>query len=158
MPEKTLLVVDLQPTFKVEPYYTKLLNFIEKNRDNYSKIIATRFVNNPDSIFVRKLGYKDCEKAEELDFKADYIIEKNAHYDIRSGTIKELLSNKNIDVMGADADACVLSTCFSLWNNDINFHILKDYIYSSGGDKYLEQAISIMSRNFGEAIFLEATK
>ncbi len=155
MSEKILLVIDLQPAFKVEPYYTKLLNFIEENRNNYSKIIATRFVNNSDSIFARKLGYRDCEKAEELDFKADYIIEKNARYSIKEGAIKELLFNRDINVIGADADACVLSTCFSLWNNDINFHILKDYIYSSGGDKYLEQAISIMSRNFGEAIFLK---
>lgn len=147
-----LLVIDLQPTFKVEPYYSKLLSYIENNRKNYDIIAATIFHNTEDSPFVRYCNYSDAIQLESLDFTADMIIEKST-YGIGEKWCKyfdKLLAD--ITVIGCDTDACVLSTCYDLFDNGNRFNVLTDYCYSSGGDEIHKSSINIMKRNFGNAI------
>lgn len=50
---KVLLVVDLQPEFRVEPEYSRLLKYIKLRKQDYALVISTVFCNEPDSMFVR---------------------------------------------------------------------------------------------------------
>lgn len=145
-----LLVIDVQPAFKVEPYYSKIIEYINNNRNKYDKIIATRFINYHNSLYVTKLDYSDCMKREKLAFKPDILIGKSS-YGLNVRNCLKLFNNEHIDIIGCDTDACVLATCFQLWDYNINFKILKDYIYSSGGEDISKSAYDIIIRNFGEA-------
>jgi hypothetical protein len=145
-----LLVIDVQPSFKVEPYYSKILEYIANNKTKYDKIIGTRFINTKNSLYTDRLGYTDCMEREGLDYKPDILIGKRGYaLNIRNNL--KLLQNNQIDVIGCDTDACVLATCFQLWDYNIDFKILKDYIYSSGGEDISKSAYDIIIRNFGEA-------
>lgn len=145
---KILLVIDLQPSFKVEPYYSKILGYISENKLKYDKIIGTRFINTKDSLYTDRLGYTDCMKREELDYKPDILIGKRG-YALNVRNNLKLLQNNQVDIIGCDADACILATCFQLWDYNIDFRILKNYIYSSGGENMTTDAYEIMLRNFG---------
>ena len=63
-----------------------------------------------------------------------------------------------IDIIGCDADACVMAICFQLWDlGYTNLHILTDYIYTTADDFYgitREVWINIMRRNFGDCVIV----
>jgi len=147
-----LLVVDLQPAFKLEPYYSKLLDYIDEHRHEYDIVAATLFQNTEDSQFVRLCNYRETMDLESLDFKPDMVISKST-YGIGEkwcGYFDKLLAN--ITVIGCDTDACVLSTCYDLFNNNNRFRVLTDYCYSTGGEACHKIGVSIMERNFGKAV------
>ena len=56
------------------------------------------------------------------------------------------------DVIGCDADACILATAFSLWDRGDNFRILSNYIYTTATDFSKEDILKIMERNFGNCV------
>ena len=151
--DKYLLVIDIQPSFNLEPYYSKVINFINENRQNYKSIIATRFLNTENSVFVKRLNFRKAMTKEKIPFKYDLLIDK-----FTCGVDKEIckvfFKNKMIDVVGCDTDACVLETCFNLFEEDIDFNILTDYCYSTGGMDYHEAGIKVMERNFGKDILI----
>lgn len=51
-------------------------------------------------------------------------------------------------VMGFDTDACVLATCFNLFEAGINFQVDTRGCASADPDLH-DAAVSIMQRNFG---------
>ena len=61
-------------------------------------------------------------------------------------------------VIGADTDACVLSTMFNLWDNNIKPTLLTDYCISSGGQEYHECALKLMMRQFGPRCVIDGIK
>lgn len=148
---RVLLVVDLQTSFKLEPYYSKLLGYIKEHRNEYDVVAATIFHNTEDSQFVRLCNYQGAMFLDSLDFKSDMVIEKSTcgigerwckYFD-------KLLAE--VTVIGCDTDACVLSTCYDLFNNNNRFRVLTDYCYSTGGKDYHDAGVAIMKRNFGRA-------
>ncbi|MEE3344358.1 MAG: hypothetical protein VZS44_09730 [Bacilli bacterium] len=145
---KILLVIDVQPTFKVEPYYSKIIEYINNNKNKYDKIIATRFINHKNSFYTDRLNFTDCMKREELEFKPDILLGKRG-YGLNVRNNLKLLKDNSVDIIGCDTDACILATCFQLWDYEIDFTILKNYIYSSGGDELSKSAYDIICRNFG---------
>lgn len=139
-----LLVVDVQKQFDTEGY-DECIDFIEEHRAEYDKIIATVFVNRPreNGNFKRKLGYKECQDATsyDIEFMADQVFLKSG-YAIPWGVFGK---GDHVDVVGTEADACVLATCFSLWDDGIDFDILWDGVF--GGD--VDIAKKIAKKNFG---------
>jgi hypothetical protein len=55
-------------------------------------------------------------------------------------------------LIGCDADACLLASGFYLWDKGVEFEILSDYIYSNAKDVDIEQTMKIMRRNFGDCV------
>lgn len=150
--KKILLVVDLQPSFKKEPEYDSAIDFIRTHGSEYDTIIATRFINHVDSFFVSKLHYNECLTRDHLDFSPDKLIGKFG-YGLDLGRHYKLFNDAEVDIIGCDTDACVLSTCFQLWDHQIPFHILSPYVYSTGTKTVHNGAIAIMKRNFGKDVF-----
>lgn len=150
---KILLVIDIQPAFSLEPYYSKVLDYITNNSKSYDQVIATRFINSEESVFFKKLGYKKAMKREPLSFGYDILIGKRT-CGIGQGYCQKLLKGHDVTVIGCDTDACVLETCFQLFQNNVDFKVLKDYCYSTGGLDYHEAGLKVMERNFGEECLL----
>ena len=146
---KILLVIDIQPAFKREPYYSRVLDYIAHHSNDYDQVIATRFINKADSVFVKKLGYMDAMKKEPLEFNYDMLIGKIT-CGIGQGYCQKILKGNDVTVIGCDTDACVLETCFQMFQNDVDFRILKEYCYSTGGQDYHEAGLKVMERNFGK--------
>lgn len=143
--QRVLLVVDVQKQFKGKGY-DECLAFITAHRNDYDKIVATVFVNIPSEnpYFKKKLGYKDCQDAtaNDIEFEADQVILKSGY-----GLMQSMFGkNDHVDIIGTEADACVLATCFNLWDDGVDFTILWDYVY--GGN--VKESKIIAKRVFGE--------
>ena len=56
-----LLAIDIQPEYKnvCSEAYSKMLDYIEKERFNYDNIVAFRYKNENGSMFERHLGYSE---------------------------------------------------------------------------------------------------
>lgn len=150
---KILLVVDLQQEFKLEPYYSQIIQFIKNNKQNYDKVVATRFLNTENSPFVQKLGYEDAMKRSKMEFPYDILFSKHT-YECGNGFYKHIKQD-DIDIVGCDTDACILAMCFEMFRYNMNFRLLADYCYSSGGDDYHNMALDIIYRNFGADSIVE---
>lgn len=150
MNSNILLVVDVQPEYKdkAPEVYDKILSYINQNRFKYDKIVAFRFINSIDSMFVKHLGYLDLMDVMPLDFKADEIF-TNSCYGLKGLFVHE---SDTVTIIGFDSDACVLSAAYSLWDSHVDFKILTDYIASTGGKEYHDAALLIAKRNFGDCV------
>lgn len=124
----------------------------------FDVIIATRFVNMPESLYVSELGYSGCMEEDESTRLVDgianipniHIIDKHGY---GSTELIQSLIDKNVKtayVCGMDTDACVLEICYGLFDADIRPVVLSDCVTSSGGEEYNNMALSILRRNIGE--------
>jgi hypothetical protein len=155
---KILLVIDIQKQFADnDGEYDKIIDFCNNNRDNYDVILPTVFKNEKGSNFMKHLNYNDCVDSKNGD---NAILPKTVNVEIKSGyASKKILDicNKQediIDIVGCDSDACIMATCFKLWDAGYDFRVLSQYIYSSN-DKYgftNDNVIEIMRRNFGNCV------
>ena len=152
---RILLVIDLQRQFKDDNgQYEKCLKYISEYKDKYDRIVGTLFRNTNDSMYEKKLDYGDCKKTSilDLDYRCyDEILIKNG-YITNIDSLVSRMKDCVIDIIGCDADACVLATVFSLWDKGYNFNILTDYIYTTSKDIDKEDILRIMKRNFGKCV------
>ena len=50
--------------------------------------------------------------------------------------------------MGCESDACVLATLFDLWDNNIDFKVLSEYIYTNNSKISRDTVLNLLKRNF----------
>jgi len=63
--------------------------------------------------------------------------------------VKAFRQYKSVGIVGVNTDICVLSSAYSLWENDIRPYVLADYCASVKGDFYHNAALDLMNRPFG---------
>ena len=152
-----LLVIDLQKAFINEntvDVVEKINNLIKDNK--YDKVVFTRFINSDDSIWVKKLKYKECVSDESkrivIDTNNNLVIDKNI-YSAFTEQLKKYISDNKIDniyLCGIDTDCCVLKTAFDLFENGYNVYVLKDFCACTHGNVMHNNAIEILKRNIGD--------
>lgn len=147
-----LIVVDLQHAFSPP---AEIVQGIAEILPKYDIVIATQYLNKKWSLFETKLGYTDCQigsRASEIviPLRPRAVFDRFS-YGLRQEHIAQLKKYPVLswDIVGCDTEACVLSTCYNLWDNEIQFRVLMDLCHSSGGKKYHEAALTIMGRSFG---------
>ena len=158
--KKYLLVIDLQRQFKEREMemYDKCLNYIREHRTNYDAVIASVFSQTVDGAknhhFTNNLGWNKCLGCDgrDLEFNPTFIIRKNTYsVDIPEMRLQRWFDpDCEIDVIGRDMGGCVLATCFSLWDMEMKFHILKDYVYVTAKGINHDELEKLMIWNFGE--------
>lgn len=140
-----LLVIDLQKEFKDDQRnYNKVVNFVDSNMKNYDFLIGTCFKNGENKLFKEMLKWNGCQNSSIKDsIEYDYINHPNHlinlkfGYGIDQGLI-DYIKDHNIDtvyIVGCDSDGAVLATCFRLFDEEINFKVMKDYIYTTSNDE-----------------------
>lgn len=134
---KLLLVIDVQKSFINENTRPVLLKIDELvNSGKYKNIVFTRFINDENSIWYKKLNYKGCITKEQqeivINTKNYKIIDKKIYSCVNDELTKYLIENKieEIHLCGFDTDACVSKTALDLFENDYNLYVLKDYCMS----------------------------
>lgn len=147
-----LIVVDLQHAFFPPPH---IVEGIAAILPRYDIVIATQYLNKKWSLFETKLGYTDCQIGSHesqivIPLRPRAIFDRFS-YGLRPEHIAQLKRYPVLswDVVGCDTEACVLSTCYNLWDSEIQFNVLKDLCHSSGGQEYHDAAMLIMGRSFG---------
>ena len=152
-----LLVIDLQNAFindNTNHLIKKINNLIHNSR--YDNIVFTRFINNNDSIWTKKLNYNECISDESkkivIDTNNNLIIDKNIYSAFTDKLKKYIIDNniKNIYLCGIDTECCVLKTALDLFENGYNIYVLKEYCACTRGITRHNNAIEILKSNIGE--------
>ena len=150
---KYLLVVDLQKEFvkdkQGKKIYDSCLDYIATRGRDYNAVLAAVYVNKDNYNMKRLLGWTEMERPQSLEFVPD------ASFSHSGYSIKEYPSvtpMDQIDIIGFDTDACVLSAAFDIFNIGCNMRILTNLCWSSGGKKMHEAGLTIMRRQFGSAV------
>lgn len=148
---RILLAIDVQPEFgkKCPEEYDKMLSFLKDHGKDYDLLVASQFINKPDSPYVKYLEWDSMNTINSLDFYADHIVRKTSYGLPNYRFISE---DDTLDVIGMDTDACILKVAFDLFDMNANFRILTEYCYSSAGASAHEAAVALMQRQFGSAV------
>ena len=117
---KYLLIVDVQKGF-INNKNVEIIPNIEKwiNSPNFDRIIATKFINKPDSQYFKQLNWQKMTSSPDIDlaFKLQNeervtIVEKTS-YALPQQAVNSLFDEgAEIYICGLDYDACVLAIGF----------------------------------------------
>ena len=164
-----LVVIDLQKQFRDENgEYEKCIGYVKKRFED-SYILGTIFTNFNDSMYEKHLKWSGCKDVDYTDIeypyhhlllKRSYGINQNDGFVHSLGAILEFAEKQQnscvpkikYQLIGCDADACVLASAFELWDKGYDFEILSDYIYTTAEDIDKNMILKIMKRNFGDCV------
>lgn len=156
--KKMLLVIDLQKSF-INPNTEFLISKIDSlvNSGNYDLVVFTKFINDNDSMWVKKLNYKGCISLEDrkimIDTKDNIVLEKSL-YTAYSNNLINLINLFKIDevhLCGIDTECCVLKTAFDLFENGYDIKVLSGYSACTHGEENNKNALDIIARNIGKS-------
>ena len=100
--KKMLLVIDLQKSF-INPNTEFLISKIDSlvNSGSYDLVVFTKFINDNDSMWVKKLNYKGCISLEDrkimINTKDNIVLEKSL-YTAYSTNLINLINLKLLSV------------------------------------------------------------
>ena len=141
-----LLIVDMQKGFarykQTLDLKDKILKLLELKV--FDSVIATRFLNDNNSIYERLLEWKRLKTEDERAIDSSY----NQYIDFVFD--KYIYNCVNSSIVGADTDCCVLTIATSLFENNIRPVVLTNYCSSNGGDLSHEAGILCMRRLIGK--------
>lgn len=151
-----LLIIDLQKSFinkNTEMLLNKISNLLNTNK--FEEVVFTRFINSTESIWFKKLNYKECitEESKEIQIETrnKKIIDKTI-YSALGNELKLYIKEHDISkiyLCGIDTECCVLKTAFDLFENGYDVYVLKDYCACMKGSQRHENALEILKRNIG---------
>jgi len=162
MGKTALVVIDLQNAFVKK----NTLEVVQKIRNHletckYDYVIFSKFVNSPDSNFVKKLGWHKCKDSHETDLafnpsgiskisKSYVVFEKHTYSIFKSKEFRDFLEKNKVTKLyfcGLDLEACVLASVFDAFDLDYDYEILMDLSASSAGEDMISSAAKIIGRN-----------
>lgn len=160
MEKTTLVVIDLQNAF-INRRTASLAGKIKRHIElaDYDFIIFSKFVNTPDSNFVKKLGWKKCFGPPETDIAIDlgeiskkyWIFEKNTYSVFKSKGFRNFLDDNKITKLyfcGLDLEACIMASVFDAFDLGYDYEILLDLCESSAKGNLTDCAKKIIGGNF----------
>lgn len=155
--KKALLILDLQNSFMNE-YTKELPEKIEIYCINtyYDSIIVGKFVNEVDSVFVKRLSDTKCLDKDDSKLiphisKPHVVMERTA-YTMYTEELENYLKDnkiKYIYICGVDTDRSVYKTALDLLERGYYVYVLKNLCRSSAGTRYHEMTIELLKRQIG---------
>ena len=154
---RLLLVVDVQNDFINEHTKDTLIKIKELvNLNKYDLTAFTRFINDENSIWYKKLNYKGCITKEgqsiAIDTKNNKVFDKTV-YTAVNDALKNYIRENNISeiyLCGFDTDACIQKTAIDLFEQNYDVYVLKDYCMSHAGKEIHDLYIQNLSRLIGK--------
>jgi len=157
-----LLVVDVQHDF-MAPETAHLPARIEALSEGYRRVLATRFVNHPRSLWVTEVDCVKCMPGTagvQLAFRprAPLTVVDKGGYGLLGAALQPALEalaaagverGDEVDVCGLDTDACLLKTALDLFDLGFRLRILIDACASGNGQDYHRRAEEIIRRQLG---------
>ena len=154
--KKLLLVIDVQNDFVNDNTKNTLIKIKELvNSNNYDLIAFTRFINDEDSIWYKKLNYKGCMTEEQqkivIDTENNKIFDKKI-YTAVNDELKDYIRENDISeiyLCGFDTDACVQKTAIDFFEQNYEVYVLEDYCMSHRGEELHNIVIDNLKRLIG---------
>ena len=135
MNNKALVVIDIQND--ITKHYRDIIDNINSAVDwaEEQRITVIYIKHNNLSAGTRtfKPDTKGAELAPELKVVSDHIFVKTKANTLTSRDFSEFIRKKGIDefyIIGADATACVKSTCFNMTKAGYTVHVISDCVTS----------------------------
>lgn len=162
--KKILIIVDYQNSFKnSESSKTVAKINALATKHEWDSIIQTMWFNSQEeeSLYMKNLDYSECTPYDRSSglvkkFKDASVVTRYDKYSCLDENLARRLHGDCMTyVAGWETDACVLGTCFDLFDRGILFKVVTDCIASKNADIH-NSAIDIMRRNFGDVIFVES--
>jgi Amidases related to nicotinamidase len=153
-----LLLIDIQNGFvsdKTKQILPRVKRLIKEG--NFDHVIATRFVNQKGSPYVRFMGWEKLMLDEEtklidfIDENVEKVFKKSIYSAVSTGLLKFAKDN-SIDtfyIAGIDTDCCILKTAVDMFEKNIDFKVLLHYSASNGGRKSFNASVTVMNRLVG---------
>ena len=146
-----IIIVDMQKAF---PVPREVIERIESRSQDFPLRVFTKFLNDPNSLFHRKLKRSSClpgspERELLLETTADDIVLDKTGYGFTAQQIDRLREAgiQKALVCGVDTDACVLGVVFTLFDAGIDCEVDPDLCWSSTGLQ--DAALTIVREQFG---------
>ena len=155
---KLLLVIDVQADFineNTKSIVNRIIELIDSKK--YNNIAFTRFINDKNSIWYKKLNYRGCITAEGqkvvLDTKDYKIFDKKIYSAVNKEFEQYIKDNaiNEIYLCGFDTDACIQKTALDLFEKGYNIFVLKDYCMSYAGKELHDIIINNLKRLIGNS-------
>lgn len=154
---KALVVVDVQKQFNSHALYKDCMDYIEKNREKYDILIpmvySHRLFGDINDKHEEDLNVDSCLYCNESDLEYETgnsaVIIRNTY--ASDYMLKDIPKDCEVDVIGCDDKSGVMANCMTLWDNNIDFRVLSDYVYTNnelGSDKIVEY----MKQHFGKCV------
>ena len=135
MSKKALVVIDIQND--ITKHYRDIIDTINSAvdwaEDQGMTVIYIRHNNLSPGTRTFKPGTKGAELVPELKIVSDHIFVKTKANALTSEDFSEYIRENSIDefyVTGADATACVKSTCFNMAREGYTVHVISDCVTS----------------------------
>ncbi len=158
-----LIIIDMQKGFTLSEQTMCLKEKIEKlmEREIFDIVIATRFLNEDNSIYERLFSWKRLKTKEEQELiqeviqHVDYVEDKYIYSCVNTNFIQKLcqlnggIYPEQVFLAGVDTDCCVLATAIDLFENNVRPIVLTDYCASNGGVEAHRAGITCMKRLLG---------
>lgn len=154
-----LIVVDVQNGFvndnsrRIVPDVVKL---IDRWHDLGGEVIATRFRNEPDSQWVRLLGWPKLMESPEIDLVdeikdlPDVVLDKYSYTSLTDGLIERLPDPPGaVFICGIDTDICVTKTAVDLFERGNRPIVITDACASHAGTESHTNALETLRRFIG---------
>lgn len=150
---KVLIIIDVQRGFVKEA-----TEFVPRNieillaKERYDKVIQTKWENYRGSRYEKDLGYFGVSDPAETELciksHTDCVISRCAYSCVNDELLKVISKDDDIDLCGLETDACVLGTCFALWDLGYRFHVIEQCTGTNAKELH-EASIRLMRRQFG---------
>ena len=156
---RLLLVVDVQNDFinmHTKDTLIKIKELVNSNK--YDLTAFTRFINNENSIWYKKLNYNGCMTKDgqsiAIDIKDNNVFDKKIYtYTAVNDELKDYIRENDISqiyLCGFDTDACIQKTAIDLFEQNYDVYVLKDYCMSHAGKEIHNLYIQNLSRLIGK--------
>ena len=156
-----LLVVDMQNGFvysRTEHILGNVLQLIQKFKDEQKLVVFTRFINKPNSGYVKWIHWSRFMQQPETDLiaplspYANTVIEKYG-YTAFVPEFQKILSEKKVErvyICGIATDGCVLKTSVDCFENSIEPIVVQDACASHAGPEIHTSGLLLISRFIGK--------
>ena len=135
MNNKALVVIDIQND--ITKHYRDIIDNINSavdwSEEQRMTVIYIKHNNLSAGTRTFKPDTKGAELAPELKVVSDHIFVKTKANTLTSRDFSEFIREKGIDefyIIGADATACVKSTCFNMTKAGYTVHVISDCVTS----------------------------
>ncbi len=155
-----LLIVDVQVGF-INSFTHHIPQRIADliDRDRYSPLLFTRFVNAPGGPYERFLDWHSCNSEPETDLvpelkpfaQTDFIFSKSGLCGMPD-KLTDYLRQQGIErlcIVGIDTDMCVLKIAMDLFDMGIEPIVFTDCCASTAGLQAHLAGLAVLSRNIG---------
>lgn len=163
--DSLLIVVDLQNGFvnkNSEHVVGPIVSFVSNWLVAGGKVVATRFINEPNSAWERLIHWHRLRESPEIDLRVEFteafqdeehvrVFDKTSYSSLTPQVVEILrdTATTNVFICGIATDGCVLKTAVDVFELGLKPIVISDLCASHAGEDVHEAGLLLISRFIG---------